>query len=671
MPARLSSFLLLTTLWTYVSTAAYAATDTTHHLPEVTISGFQENDTRFTSLNIEPYSLQKIDERTPYNLSDGLAKIPGIWQMTTGNAISKPVIRGLYGNRILILLSGNRFGNQQWQDEHGLGLSQIGIDRVEVIRGPVSLLYGSEAMGGAVNIIEEVPRDSGLTGDAGTRLYSNTMGTLTDAGIAWRRGNTWLRARAGAETHTDYSDGNDTRVLNSRNSGYYGKLGMGWRRGRWTQENSYNFSYNQFGFILDGLNTFFSADERRSRAYGGPHHNVLLNVFNSQNTIRLPHSTLQVNAGMQSNIRKEDEGGGQISLDIRQLSALESARWQKSLSKHTTAVISQQLTAEWNRNYGPRILIPDANTVENNLSGYISTRPGRWVVELGAGANNKSITTFRTKALNSPGEAVQPFAQNRTTATGMLGLAYNANEWLILKTNTATGLRAPNLAELSANGLHEGFYRYEIGDPNLLTELNLNTDFTIEANHEWVFATLSAYYNTFHDYVYLAPTTENYFSFPVYRYRQQNATLAGGEAALTLSPPQARQWSLTGSYARVQGTLANGQPMPFIPAGKFTGTLRWEKSFQHRISNAFVSPEYVFSSPQNHPGQFETATPAYYLVNFNAGITISAPSGRWVLGVSGINLTNAAYYDHLSRLKYYNLLNTGRNISFSVRKFFH
>jgi iron complex outermembrane recepter protein len=671
MFTRSSPYLLCLLLAAGNVATARTAPDTTHHLPEVTISGFQENDTRFTSLNIEPYSLKKIDENTPYNLSDGLAKIPGIWQMTTGNAISKPVIRGLYGNRILILLSGNRFGNQQWQDEHGLGLSQIGIDRVEVIRGPVSLLYGSEAMGGAVNIIEEVPRDTGLTGDAGTRLYSNTLGTLTDAGIAWRRGTTWLRARAGAESHTDYSDGNGTRVLNSRNSGYYGKLGLGWQHGRWTQDNSYNFSYNQFGFILEGLSTFFSPDERRSRIYNGPHHNVLLNVFNSQNTFRLPHSTLQVNAGMQSNVRKEDEGGGQISLDIRLLSALQSARWQKSLSPKTTAVISQQLTAEWNRNYGPRILVPDANTLETNLGAYISTRPGRWVVELGAGANNKNITTFRTKALNSPGEAVQPFSRNRTTATGMLGVAYNASEWLLVKANSATGLRAPNLAELSSNGLHEGFYRYEIGDPNLKTEQNLNTDFTVEANRRWIFSSLSAYYNTFSNYVYLAPTTESYFSFPVYRYRQQNATLAGGEAVLTLSPPKARQWSLTGTYARVRGALASGQPMPFIPAAKLTGSLRWEKNLQGRISNIFIAPEYSYSLPQREPAQFETPTPDYYLVNCNAGLTLAAPAGRWVFGISGTNLTNVAYYDHLSRLKFYNLLNTGRNISLSVRKFFH
>lgn len=108
-------------------------TDSVNALNEVVITGFQTNNAKFTSLNIEAYSLEKLNEKTPFNLSDTLSKVPGVSQMSTGNSISKPVIRGLYGNRILVLLSGARFDNRQWQDEHGLRLSQIGIDRVESI----------------------------------------------------------------------------------------------------------------------------------------------------------------------------------------------------------------------------------------------------------------------------------------------------------------------------------------------------------------------------------------------------------------------------------------------------------------------------------------------------------------------------------------------------------
>src|SRR5215467_7419102 len=129
--------------------------DTIPVLQEVVVSGIRTSSVRETSLNIQPLSVEKMRQSGALNVSDALAKLPGISQLTTGPAISKPVIRGLYGNRVLAVLSGLKFDNQQWQDEHGLGLNDVGIDRIEVIRGPASLLYGSEAIGGVLNIIEE------------------------------------------------------------------------------------------------------------------------------------------------------------------------------------------------------------------------------------------------------------------------------------------------------------------------------------------------------------------------------------------------------------------------------------------------------------------------------------------------------------------------------------
>ena len=112
-----------------------------------------------------------------FNLSDALAKLPGVNQLTTGVGISKPVIRGLYGNRVLAIISGLRFDNQQWQDEHGLGLTDMGVDRVEIIKGPASVLYGSDAMGGVLNVIEEKPAAVGaIARDLNAQLFSTTYG---------------------------------------------------------------------------------------------------------------------------------------------------------------------------------------------------------------------------------------------------------------------------------------------------------------------------------------------------------------------------------------------------------------------------------------------------------------------------------------------------------------
>lgn len=669
MKKSVLAFLLVTHFSTY---AQVETADSVHVLQEAVVTGFHEDKPRNTSLNILACNLKDINDKAPYNLCDALAKLPGIAQMTTGNAIAKPVIRGLYGNRILVLYSGMRFDNQQWQDEHGLGLSQIGIDRVEVIKGPASLLYGSDALGGVINVIEERPRTEGVTGSVGTQVFSNTLGTLTDAGIGGIKKQHWWRVRLGAESHADYADGNSTRVLNSRNKGYYLKAGYGFQRKKWKQENSYNFSYSQYGFILDDLSTFMPADARWTRNMPGPHHNVMLHLFNSQNEFLLRGgSKLNVNAGFQSNMRAEDEGGGQISLKMHLLSLLESMRWEKDLGSKATLVINQQYTYEQNTNYGFRIIIPDATFVEGNVSGYLKIKTEKFITELGVGVSDKYIHTIKTKGLNPPGSEVAPFSRNNVTWNAMGGTVYQAGNAVSIKANVSTGFRSPNLAELSSNGVHEGVYRYEIGDPDLKVEKNINTDLGIEiAKRQWTFG-VSVYYNRFLDYVYLAADTVTYFGFPVYRFRQQDAELYGTECMLNIAPKALKGISLREIFAATRGEKDTGGYLPFIPAYKLNSVLRYERRISKKISSIFVEPEYVYVFRQDRPAQFETTTASYYLLNFTSGMTLSSLRGRyWQIGITGTNLTNTVYTDHLSRLKYYGLFNQGINFVLSVRKVF-
>lgn len=642
--------------------------DTVNQLNEIVVTGYQSHSPKYTSINIEPFSLEKINEKTPFNLSDAMSKIPGVSQMSTGNAISKPVIRGLYGNRILVLLSGARFDNQQWQDEHGLGLSQIGIDRVELIKGPSSLLYGSDAMGGVINIIEEKPETLGVKYDAGTQIYTNTGGTLSDIGFAKKTVKNWFRIRIGIENHADYSDGNGARVLNSRNQGYYLKAGYGFEKKNWKQENSYNFSINQFGFILE--DTGFTVDNRWSRAMAGPHHIVILNLLNSQNTFYLKQSVLKLNAGIQSNSRREDEGGGQISLNMHLISVLQSLRWEKSLNPHLFFVGNQQLTYENNTNYGGRILIPDANLLEGNTSAYIKWTHVNLILEGGIGVNYKWIQTILTRSLNVPGELIQPFQKNSIASNGMLGGVYNFKTGITCKANIASGFRAPNLAELSSNGVHEGVYRYELGDPNLKVEQNFNSDFSLEYNSNQFFFSGSVFYNRFLNYIYLAPLNRKYFGFDMFKFKQQNALITGGEilAIMKLKSMKGLQWKE--GFTFTNGKLDNGIYLPFIPAYKVASSIRYEKNLKRKITSCFIEAEYLYLFRQDHPSVFETATADYGLINLFSGATLKASHGNWRLGFNITNLTNSTYADHLSRIKYYGLYNPGINFVISVRKAF-
>ena len=650
-------------------------------LDQIDVTGIQPSARHLTSLHIERYSLADLERRTPYNLSDALAQLPGISQLSTGNAISKPVIRGLYGNRVLVLLSGLRFDNQQFQDEHGLGLSQIGIDRVEIIRGPASILYGTDAIGGVINVIEEKPAAAGTRLDAGVRLYSNTLGTLSDVGILHRGADRqpWWRVRGGYESHGDYSDGAGARVFDSRNTGYYLKAGFGFDHPRWEMNTAYNLSYNQFGFILDSLLAHGIQDARWSRSMQNPHHNVLLNTLSSQNTFYLNRTAtpydglanatgaiLKVNAGLQSNRRAEDEGGGSISLNMHLASVLESARLEKYIVRRLQLILSQQATFEGNTNYGKRILIPDAGLVENGFSGFLRYQWRKGVVEAGAGTTLKSIHTYETGALNPPGTAVAPFSKIWTGYNFLGGVTYNPAATLNIKANISTGLRAPNLAELSSEGLHEGTYRFELGDPSLRLERVTGGDLTIGKTGRNYTLSVSGYLNVFKDYIYLAQTPDTILGlFPLFRYRQQDARTGGLEVAGTYKISD--HFSLMESFDYVRGTTTDGGNLPFIPPAKNLLSVRYQISAWKGLRQIGIEPEAAYHFRYTHTGPFELPNADYLLLNLHTSATFQLGSHVYSAGLSFRNLLNTTYTDALSRLRYYGINNQGFNVVLSLR----
>ncbi len=655
-------------VFTQTISVAQTTTDSIVAISEIVITGFLPNSPKMTSLNITPYSLTKMREYAPYNLCDALAKLPGVSQMTTGNAIAKPVIRGLYGNRILISLAGLRFDNQQWQDEHGMGLSHIGIQRVEVIKGPAALLYGTDAVGGVINIIEEVPDKEGWQLESGTQMFSNTRGALFDAGLLKRRQSNWWRIRASYENHADYRDGQGVRVLNSRSKGTNLKAGFGFERKRWIQENSYQFSHNQYGFIMDDLAASFSADAPWSRTMAGPHHIVMLNILNSQNTFNVKRATVRLNLGLQSNSRREDEGGGQISLNMHLLSALQKLQWEKAIAEKLSIVVNQQFSFINNTNYGGRILIPDANMLEACLGGYAKYATKKIILEAGLGISAKQIKTKETRTLNSGGKEIQPFTRNNLTANLMAGIAYNPIANLTVKANVASGYRAPNLAELSSNGIHEGVYRFEVGDPAIRTERNMNLDLSVLFSKKVLSLSGSLYYNRFFDYIYLSASGQRYFGFPVFRYHQQGARLYGTEWAASFTPGGSSGLTFHETFSLTKGFLDDGSYLPFVPAAQLRSSVKWQRALHKKIKLFSAAPEvqYVFS--QKNPAPFESASNDYLLINCYLSMHLLSAKGDWILGLAGKNIGNKRYADHLSRLKYYGLNNEGINIVFSMRK---
>lgn len=636
-------------------------------LDEAVVSSYTEDVIRHTSLHIEPLQLQEIDEHGAFSLTDALAKMPGVDQLSTGPGVSKPVVRGLYGNRVLVLFSGLRFDNQQWQDEHGMGLSDIGIQKVEVIKGPLSLLYGTGAMGGVINIIEESAPEKG-TSETDVKLtgYTNTGGLTLQGGTKVNRGNKWYRIRGAVTNHADYTDGNHERVLNSRFNGYYLKGSMGFTKANWHSVNHYSFSYNNFGFIFNDITHFMESDSRWSRQMSGPHHKVMLNILSSINKIQLKNSVLNLNVGVQSNYRAEDEGGDELSLQMHLLTTQYALKWNKRLSQHWSLVVANNSSYENNTNFGKRKIVPDANLAESALSVYLKNEYDHWIMEYGLGGGVKYIQTLETPSVNSAEKDIDPFEQLRPFYNGMVGVSYIPDSRLNVKANLATGVRAPNLAELSSNGLHEGIYTYEIGDPDMSNEQNINGDVGFYYSDNVIDFSVSGYYNHFNGYVYLEPTSEEWFGFPIYRFVQHDADIYGSEWTVGISPPFTKGVRLAATYSQLVGKLDDGEYLPYMPAQKVKPEIRYDYSMKNGKSfYGFVSSDFVLT--QDKINVEENETPAYTLLNAGFGFRFSSAKAGYSINLSGTNLLNEAYYDHMSRLKNFGLLNMGRNVVITLK----
>lgn len=640
-------------------------------MPEVVVYGTNNSDPMKTANTITQLSQDEMRTNGALNLSDGISKIPGVSQLSTGAGISKPVIRGLFGNRIQTVLFGVRFDNQQWQDEHGLGLSDVGIDRIEIIKGASSLLYGSEAMGGVINIIEEKNAPANrIISDFSTRFFSNTLGNATDVGVKGTNSKINWKLRAGYDSHADYSDGNNNRVLNSRFGGYYLKSGIGFNKRNWINQNNYQFTQNNFGFLMDTVQLKDPPDGRWSRSFDRPHHTVNIHILSTQNTFFLNRSVLKLNMAFQNNERQEQEGGNRISLDMMLNSYIGNVLWSKEFGKYNWSLGSQGFY-QTNKNNGSRTIIPDAEQSELSAYSYLKRTGKNTVIEGGLRYDYRHVQTFATGLINtdplSPGAQIKPFLKDYNAINGSIGISLFNEKNLNVKSNFSSGYRAGNLAELSSNGLHEGTIRYEIGNTNMKIEQNVCGDLNLNWDNDNVTFNASAYYNYFFNYIYLAPSNLQFIGYSIYYYKQQNALIKGFETNLNIHPKQLNWLAWNNSYSNIIGTLKEGGYLPFIPAPKFNSEIKFSKRQNKKLSEIAFKPGINYVFEQNKLGEFETKTNAYYLVNASIHIQITNQKNDISIGLIGNNLLNNAYYDHLSRFKYFGIYNIGRNIALNFK----
>ncbi len=249
--------------------------------------------------------------------------------------------------------------------------------------------------------------------------------------------------------------------------------------------------------------------------------------------------------------------------------------------------------------------------------------------------------------------------QNFSTSLGYKTTLFDI---ITTRLNLASGYRAPNLSELSSNGVHHGTNRFEIGNTNLSNEQNFQVDLALEYKNEHIEFYINGFYNTINDYIFIEPTGEIIDENNVYAYTQDNANLFGGEAGFHFHPHPLDWLHIESSFETVTGKQANNAYLPLIPANTWKNTLRTEFKNTNWLTNSYASLRLESTFAQKNVSVFETTTGSYNLVHFSLGGKVTIANTIFDVNFNINNMLDTEYIAHLSRLKADNIQNIGRNL---------
>ena len=654
------------------------------------------------------YILKKEDlfKSSSTNFIDALSKTPGVSQLTTGPAISKPIIRGLGYNRVMVMNDGVRQEGQQWGDEHGIEIDEYNVTRTEVLKVPASIIYGSEALSGVINVVSNVPVAEGaIRGN----IFSNYQSNNNLQGLHFdlagnNKGFVW-GLNATSKKAGDYQNKYDGKVFNSKFNELNGGGYIGIEKD-WGYSHLIINQFNQKIGMIEGerdANGFFlkpiaggdfitpTQQDFNSTTPTVPYQNIKHTKYILDNSIRWGTGKLKANIAYQRNERQEfgnieDPTEKSLYFDLGTLNySFQYLLPEKNNWKNTIGVNGMQ---QQNINRGVEVLIPEYKSVELGLFFYTQKRAGKLTMSGGARIDKKGIEF--TDLVNN-----QKLKKDYGAMAGSFGLTYEASENLVYKFNMASGYRAPNLPELGSYGAHEGTNRYEYGNTNLKSEKSVQLDLGAEWSNEHVSFNGSIFYNQITDYIFFQKLMGNNGADSIivneegdalfaFEYKQQNANLMGAEFNLDIHPHPIDGLHIENTFSYVKGTFAEAidgsKYLPNIPPLRWISELRYElKNNKRSLQNSYFSLQLDNVFAQNNPFtgyNTETATAGYQLFNVGFG-TQYVRKGKPLFNIAftAQNLTDVAYQNHLSRLKYtaenlatgrMGVFNMGRNFSFKL-----
>lgn len=670
-------------------------------------------------------SKSELLQQSSTNIIDAISKQPGISQITTGSSISKPVIRGLGFNRVVVVNDGVRQEGQQWGDEHGIEIDGQSINSVEILKGPASLSYGSDAMAGVINFM---PAPFLPEGRINTNLYSeyqtnngllnfsvNNAGNKN--GIIWNWRYSDKRAHSYKNKYDGYvfNSGFQERALTgllglNKSWGYsnltlsYYKITPGIVTGDRDEETGKFIKHEN----IDGKEIEALATKKDGKSYKHftPYQQIYHYKAVLNNNVIVGQGNIKSSIAYQLNKRQEFENV--LTPNDPDL-YFQLHTWNYDIRYSLPDLMGYKITGGINGmfqrslNKGSEILLPEYDVFDFGLFGIISKNFGR--LDLSGGLRydyrHQNVKAFEPHihdhhSLSSIIEQeeeheskLQPgFTKNYNGISASLGLAYQLSDNWHAKLNASRGFRTPNISELSSNGSHGSAMRYEIGNPDLKSENSWQIDLGMGYSSNLISVEIALFANRINNYIFSTKLLNEdgtdliNHGLKTYQFSSGNARIMGGEISVDFHPIQRIHFLNT--YSIVNSIQLN-QPkdskyLPFTPAPKWSSDLRFDL-IRHgkKLNNMYASIgiDHNFKQDKVYSvNNTETPTQAYTLLNVGFGTDLLYKGNTLAsIYITANNITNKAYQNHLSRLKYLDedstsgrqgIFNMGRNLGIKV-----
>jgi iron complex outermembrane receptor protein len=641
--------------------------ETSIEAEEIVVSGGYNSTQHDNAVKIEVLPINSTSIKSTPNFAEMLTKVPGVDMISKGSGVSKPVIRGLSMNDILILNNGVRFENYQYSSHHPLGIDEFGVEDVEIIKGPASLLYGSDAIGGVVNFIKEKPASIGsVSGDYNLQTFSNSQGITNNLGVKAALKKWFGGIRAGQKSNADYLEGDGRFVPNSRFSESSVKANAGFTDALGTFKIFYDYNNQKLGLVEDEAVESITERGRRPEIL---FQELNTHLLSSQNKFFFGRFKLDLNAAFQNTELAHQEDADTCEIQMNLATLTYEAKLYLPSGPASEYIAGIQGFNQENSNLNDRevVLLPDAQTNNFSVFGLLQkTFFSKLKLQSGLRFDSKTIATVAVRVPSDQESYRAALDKSYKSFSGSFGATFHATEELLFRANLAAAYRTPNLAELTSNGPHE--LRFEVGDTNLLPENAIEADVSLHYHNHQVTLDVAGFYNSISDFIFIALTgTQTTSGMSIYKYQQANSTLAGGEAGLHVHPEALKWLHFETTFSMVNGKRETGDFLPFIPAPKWRFELRAETESFGFLSDAFASVSTLSALTQNHPAPEETPTDGYFLVDLNFGGKLNIYEQPVLLNFSVNNLFDIRYIDHLSTLKEVNYFNPGRNLALTIR----